>query len=77
MIPIYQYKLPTIAHQRVVQIAEDAQSENDSDNDTMYDILDMHNTFTEDEEDEYDTFGHTKPGDDHDHTLVQADLGKT
>jgi hypothetical protein len=42
----------------------------------MTDLLDMQNTLTEDEENETDTFGHTKPRDvhdhDHDHAQVQA-----
>jgi hypothetical protein len=39
----------------------------------MPDLLDIKDTLTEDEEYEYDTFSHTKPGDDHDHALVYTE----
>jgi hypothetical protein len=42
-------------------VPEDASYVNDSGNESMSDLLDMKNTLTEDEEDEYDTCGHIPP----------------
>jgi hypothetical protein len=39
----------------------------------MPDLLDIMNTLTEDGGDGYDTFGNTKPWDDHDYALLQAE----
>jgi hypothetical protein len=41
--------------------------------DSMPGLLDMNNTLAEDEDDEYDTFGHTKTWDYHDHARIKAE----
>ena len=43
----------------------------ESDDDSLPDLLDSGNTLTDDEQDNYDTIGHTRPWDDHDHAQVQ------
>jgi hypothetical protein len=45
----------------------------DSYNDHMPDLMYKDHNLSEEEDDEFDTFGYTKPWDMHDHAQIQAD----